>query len=45
MDKSKLVGENIDKLINIDVGCKGVIDILYNAAREKTGNSLTLTAA
>lgn len=45
MDRSEIAGENIDKVISIDVSSRGVIDILYKATKEKTGSSLTLTAA
>ncbi len=43
---TKLIGEAVDRLITVDVSSRGLIQILYNAAREKLGNGpLTLLAA
>jgi len=39
------IAENIDQLITLDIPLRGAIDILYRAAREKTGIPLTLAAA
>jgi hypothetical protein len=42
----KLIGEAVDRLITVDVSSRGLIQILYDAAREKLGNApLTLLAA
>jgi hypothetical protein len=39
------VGHQVDKLITMDLPFRGVIDILYPAAREKAGAPLTMLAA
>lgn len=39
------VGETIDKLISIDITCRGVIHNLYKIAREKQERPLSLLAA
>ena len=39
------VGEAIDALVTVDVSCRGVINSLYKAAREKQGRPLCLLAA
>ena len=41
-----LIGEAVDRLITVDVSSRGLIQILYDATREKLGNEpLTLLAA
>ena len=39
------IGEAIDRLITVDIGGRGVILKLYDAAREKIGEPLVLSAA
>jgi hypothetical protein len=39
------VGEGVDRLITVDMGARGIIYKLYEAARELTKAPLTLTAA
>lgn len=40
-----LLGENIDRLITVDIGGRGIVHTLYDAAREISGAPLTLNAA
>ena len=39
------IAENIDRLVNLDIGGYGVIDALYQAARARYGGPLSLLAA
>lgn len=45
MSKEMAIAEAIDRLIIVDLGLRGVIDKLYNAARNLYNKPLTLTAA
>lgn len=46
MEKNiEYVGEEIDRLVTLDVRARGAIYTLYDAARKLAGNALTLTAA
>jgi len=39
------IAETLDRLISLDIPARGIIGILYGAAREKAGQPLTLAAA
>lgn len=39
------VADDIDRLITLDINRRGVIQILYSAAREKIGKSLVFAAS
>ena len=42
----QVLGNTVDRLITADISCRGVIDKLYNAAREKQGDfPITMLAA
>lgn len=44
-EKAEHVGEGVDRLVTLDLGARGVIYRLYDAARKLTEAPLTLTAA
>ena len=44
-DKMHVIGEQIDKLMTIDIPARGVISKLYTAAREKYKDPLSMTTA
>ena len=44
-EKLELLGENLDRLVTIDVGGRGVINILYEATRRVFGEPLTYRIA
>jgi len=39
------LAEDVDRLITLDINRRGVIEVLYQAAREKIGRPLVLAAA
>jgi D-glutamate cyclase len=41
----ELIADNVDRLVNLDISCYGVISRLYEAARDRQGRPLTLQAA
>ncbi|MFX0195188.1 MAG: DUF4392 domain-containing protein [Candidatus Hodarchaeota archaeon] len=43
--KIERIGTEIDNTIKIDITCRGIIEVLYKAAREKIGGPLTMSAA
>jgi hypothetical protein len=45
LDKIESIGKDIDKLINIDISGRGIIDKLYAASYKKNATSLTMSAA
>lgn len=44
LDKLTRIAETVDRLMSMDIPARGIINVLYEAAREKTGRPLTLAA-
>lgn len=44
LDKLTRIAETLDRLMSMDIPARGIISVLYEAAREKTGRPLTMAA-